>query len=141
MKSKKLRIVGFMAALISVCTIGGCSFGGGEDTGKLRDLEFTVVGEAEQPDALKDVIEEKKTKPFQVSYTLGDDMYIVVGYGEQATGGYSICVNELYETDDSIVLDTTLTGPEQGEQTVDTPTYPYIVVKTENTEDKNIKFE
>lgn len=140
-KCKVLKILGLMAALFSVCIIGGCTFGGGEDTGKLRDLEFTVVGEAEQPDALKDVIEEKKAKPFQVSYTLGEDMYIAVGYGEQATGGYSICVNELYETEDSIVLDTTLTGPEQGEQTVDTPTYPYIVVKTENIEDKNIKFE
>ena len=140
-KSKALKILGFIAALFSVCAIGGCSFGGGEDTGKIRDLEFTVVGEEEQPDALKDVIEEKKTKPFQVSYTLGEDMYIAVGYGEQPTGGYSICVNELYETEDSIVMDTTLNGPQQGEQTIDSLTYPYIVVKTENIEDKNIEFK
>ena len=63
-KFRTLKIAGVMASLLSVCIISGCSFGGGEEKGNLRDLEFTVVGEEEQPEALKNVIEEKKAKPF-----------------------------------------------------------------------------
>ena len=55
-----------------------------------------------------------------------------VGYGAQKTGGYSICVKDLYLTDSSIVLDTTLLGPKYSdEKKVMEESYPYIVIKTE----------
>lgn len=118
----------------------GCS-AGEEPTDKLGDLDFTVVGEREQPDALKEIIAEKKTSAFQISYTIGGDLYIAVGYGEQPSGGYSICVNAFYETEDSLYLDTTLIGPGKAENVTATPTTPYIVIKTENIEGKPITFQ
>lgn len=108
---------------------------------KLRDLEFTVVGEAEQPEALKDIIAEKSSNAFQISYTIGEDLYIAIGYGEQPSGGYSISVNAFYETPDSLLVDTTLLGPGSAENVTDTPTTPYIVIKTENISDKPIAFK
>ncbi|MCD8038513.1 MAG: protease complex subunit PrcB family protein [Lachnospiraceae bacterium] len=108
---------------------------------KLRDLDFTVVGEEEQPDALKEIIAEKSGKPFQISYTIGEDLYIAIGYGEQQSAGYSISVNAFYETEETLVIDTTLIGPGTAENVTDTPTTPYIVVKTENIEDKPIEFQ
>lgn len=128
-----------VCALIMMGMLCGCSTGTGEE-GKVRDLEFTVIGEDQQPEALKEVIEEKKTKPFQISYTQGDDLYISVGYGEQQTGGYSITVNELYETENEVVLNTTLAGPGVDETVTESLSYPYLVIKTEKT-DKNIIFE
>lgn len=113
-----------------------------EETGdKLRDLDFTVVGENEQPDALKSIIAEKSGSAFQISYTIGEELYIAVGYGEQPSGGYSITVNEFYETPDSIFVDTTLIGPNSAQNVTDTPTTPYIVIKTENIDDKPIEFK
>ena len=49
--------------------LSGC---GGEMTeeDKLKDIEFTVVGEDQQPDSLKEIIAEKSAEPFQISYTL-----------------------------------------------------------------------
>lgn len=38
---------------------------------KLKDLDFTVVGEAEQPDALKDIIAEKSKVHFRLAIPLG----------------------------------------------------------------------
>lgn len=108
---------------------------------KLKDLDFTVVGEAEQPDALKDIIAEKSKSAFQISYTIGEELYIAIGYGEQPSGGYSISVNEFYETPDSLFIDTTLLGPGSAENVTDTPTTPYIVIKTENIADKPIEFK
>ena len=58
----------------------------------------------------------------------------MVGYGEQATGGYSISVNELYLTENSIVIDTELKGPEKGETVGVEKSYPYIAVQTEYLE-------
>ena len=101
---------------------------------KVRDLEFTVVGEADLPEELKNVIGEKKTAPFKLTYTDDQNLYIVVGYGEQESVGYSIAVKELYLTENAIVADTELIGPQSGEETGVEKSYPYVVVKTEYLE-------
>ena len=77
-------------------------------------------------------IEEKKQEEFQFFFQDGNYLYLCVGYGEKETGGYGICVKEFYLTDSSIVLDTTLLGPNnQGEKIIAGKSYPYIVIKTE----------
>ena len=58
-----------------------------------------------------------------------------MGYGEQETGGYSISVRELYLTENAIVADTELLGPQNLEQTGAEKSYPYIVIKTEYLEE------
>lgn len=135
---KKLLLT-IMAAIITVAFMGCKTEDAAVD--KLKDLNFTVVGEGEQPDALKDIIAEKSKSAFQISYTIGEELYIAIGYGEQPSGGYSITVNEFYETPDSLFIDTTLIGPGSAENVTDTPTTPYIVIKTENIADKPIEFK
>ena len=63
---------------------------------KLKDLEFTVVADADLPGELKEIIDEKKELPFKLHYSNKDHLYIVVGYGKQNSGGYSIAVEELF---------------------------------------------
>ena len=123
--------------MLSVC-VCGCAMGGEKEV-KLRDLEFTVVAKEEQPEALVKVIEEKKVNSFQISYTLGEDLFLAIGYGQQQTGGYSISVDDLYETENNIVVDTTLLGPDSEEKVIDSITYPYVVIKTELI-DKDVDF-
>lgn len=113
--------------------LSGCSVGR-DDGGKVRDLEFTVVGDGEVPQELMKTIEEKKSDVFKLTYSDGQSLYIVSGYGEQPTGGYSITVEELYLTENSIVMDTDLKGPENGEDPGSEKSYPYIVIKTEYLE-------
>ena len=102
---------------------------------KLRDLDFTVVGDGEVPEELKKLIESKKAAPFKLTYSDGQGLYLVEGYGEQETGGYSIQVHQLYLTEESIVFDAELMGPQAGEDGGTEKAYPYIVVKTEYLED------
>lgn len=115
--------------MLSVFTLG-CQK---EDTtaDKVRDLDFTVVATENIPDELMEHVEEEKTQAFYRTYSDGDFMYLCVGYGEQETGGYSIAVNELYLTEDSVCLDTTLMGPGPGEEQIASKSYPYIVICTE----------
>lgn len=130
-----------MCAALVVCTLllASCAFLS-EETIKLRDLGFTVLSEEKVPEELLTIIEEKKSTPFQITYSDNEYLYICVGYGEQETGGYSIAVNELYLTESNICANTSLLGPDISEKGNKTPSYPYIVLKTEYL-DQTVLFE
>lgn len=130
---KRHRIAGRIAALTGLlCGLffAGCSLQSEEEL-KLRDLDFTVLSEEKIPEELKAEIEKTKDVPFQLTYQDKEHLYLCVGYGKQETGGYSIAVDELYLTDSSICVDTSLLGPEAAEKGGGSPSYPYIVLKTE----------
>lgn len=130
---KMLLVCCLLAWVFVVRVLTGCSVQK-EDQEKVRDLEFTVTGEADLPQELAQLIQEKKAAPFKLTYSNDQGLYIVVGYGEQQTGGYSIRVRELYLTENSIVIDTELLGPEKGEEVGVEKSYPYIAVQTEYLE-------
>ena len=115
LSGKMMLVVCLLAWVCIVRLLTGCSVAR-ESQEKVRDLEFTVVGENELPQELKALAEEKKAAPFKLSYSNDQGLFIVVGYGEQSTGGYSITVRELYLTENSIVIDTELLGPHKGEE-------------------------
>lgn len=132
-KLKRLAALSAGILLACACLLGGC-FGKAPEE-KIKDLEFTVVGADEIPRELVDMIEQKKTGEFRLTYTSGEDLYIAVGYGEQQTGGFSISVPEFYLTDNSIIIKTELQGPEQGTQQGASPSYPFVVIKTKFIEE------
>ena len=122
--------------MLTICLVfTGCTVSKEESSEKISDVDFTVVEDIDVPKEVKEVIEERKTNPFQVAYTMNEGTYIIVGYGEQATGGYSITADELYLAEDGVHVKTTLLGPDK-DVTVDAKvSYPYIVLKTEVTEE------
>ncbi len=133
-RKKKYSLICRIAAAglaVILTTAGGCGMVR-DHTEKLGDLEYTVLSPDEFPQELAETIEEKKQKVFRVTYTDNGYLYICVGYGEQETGGYSISVDEIYETANGIYLDTTLIGPQAGEDISQTPSYPYLVIKIED---------
>lgn len=117
----------------------GCSIQK-DDMEKMRDIEFTVIEERKLPEELKLHIDEVKEDPFEITY--GDEgyLYIAKGYGVKETTGYSIEVEECFETSNVICVETNLLGPPKGEEIVEEKTFPYIVVKIEYT-DKSVVFE
>lgn len=137
---KRQKPVAFLTILtILLCTLCGCTVGDDKPV-KLRDLEFTVISEEVLPDELKGLIEERKAKEFKITYTDNDTLYICVGYGEQKSGGYSIAVDDLYLTEESVYINTSLLGPSAADAAGSAASYPYIVIKTELL-DKPVTFE
>lgn len=114
-------------------TLMGCS-ASKESKDKVRDLDFTVAGNMDIPEELKKLIAEKQQQPFKLTYSDDQNLFIAVGYGVQPTGGYSISVNDLYLTENSVVINTELKGPEKGENAGTEQSFPYIVIKTEYLE-------
>lgn len=134
---RKKRGLLLLAVMLLGSVLGGCSV---EETNrtKVADIEYMIVEDAGIPEELMTMIEEKKAADFKMTYELGEDLYIVRGYGEQATGGYSIRITDCYLASNAILFDTELVGPRKGENVTASPSYPYIVVKTENRDQSTI---
>ena len=132
---KKIALL--LCCILITLTFYGCKEEQSE-VKKLKDLEFTVVEEADLPEELLTSINEKKSTPFKMTYSNDNYLYIVRGYGEQRSGGYSITADELYLAEDGIHFKTTLIGPGKDELVTQVITYPYIVVKTEFLDQKVI---
>lgn len=115
--------------LFAILCFAGCSVSSSGGA-KVADVDYTVVTEEKIPQELREKIEAKKESDFKMTYESGEDFYIVRGYGQQETGGYSIAVNELYQTVNAVYFKTTLIGPGEAETVKKVPSYPYIVVKT-----------
>lgn len=120
------KIILGLLVISLLCT--GCSIRK-EDNKKVRDLDFTVVAGKDVPEELRNLIEQKKQNPFKMTYDDQENLYIIIGYGQQQTGGYSIAVKELYLSDNAIYIKTNLIGPKQEERRDKVASYPYIVVK------------
>lgn len=125
-------LMGFLLLCLS-----GCS-GKDGDAEKKIELEYSVVSEDEIPEALKNMIQEKKESAFHFTYTEGGLLYFTEGYGKQSTGGYSIQVKEVYKQGNAIYCQTTLKGPSSRDEIIKAESYPYIVFVTKYTPEPTI---
>ncbi len=137
MRSKVKCFLSFF--LLLMLTLSGCGKKEGEIT-KVKDLDYTVVEEADLPDPLLELINKKKNNPFCFTYKSDSACYICQGFGTQETSGYSITVEELFLGTNAVYIKNTLLGPGNDELVIQTATHPFIVVKVEMT-DYNVVFQ
>lgn len=147
MQRRRMRVAEmrrWIGMLLCVCLMifgaAGCSTEKGENTDGRSEVEFTVVNPDKVPEELAQEIEKNKQGEIRMSYTDGGNMYLVRGYGEQKTGGYSISVVECTENESEIYLDTRLLGPANQEQISKEPSYPCLVLMIEARE-KEVKIQ
>lgn len=119
----------FLVILLIIILMGisGCT-NTNSKTKKLNDLEYTIVTDVEIPKEVRQLIADNKKTLMKLSYTDQGEQYLVIGYGEQETSGYSVEVLEVYETKNVIYVDTNLLGPQPNEEISTVATYPYIVI-------------
>lgn len=134
-----LSLLAIIMIALLLALVSGCTSPAAEKK-KLKDVDYTILEERDIPEKLTESIERKKEAEFKLSFETENDLYLVHGYGEQETGGYSIVVRELFLTENALYFDTELLGPENGSNPQKKPSYPYIVVKTKKYK-QNIVFE
>ena len=132
------KTIRLAALLLVFALLGGCGLGKKQE--ERTNLEFTVVDEDRLPEELARLVGVKKANAFKLTYADGGYLYLCIGYGKQETGGYSIAVNDLYETANAIYLDTSLIGPKEADGKNGNPSYPYLVIKTPFM-DKTVVFD
>ena len=106
---------------------------------RLRDVEFTVLDHDEIPEEFLAEIEASKEEPMMLTYGDKGYLYAARGYGVQDTTGYSVKVEQCYETENGIRVVTSLLEPEKEEKILKKKTCPYVVIKMEYT-DKEVEF-
>lgn len=139
---KKICMIGVLVLLV----VGFFVFVkiGKMDRKKVSDVEYTVLLEENIPEEIFDELEEYKYGVCKHSYIFEDKLYIVICYGKQDASGYTINVNELYESDNAIYVETTLMGTgvaesasmgmESKKTNVESSTCPYIVLELDRSE-------
>lgn len=128
---REKRWLGLLLLLCMLAGLAGCEKKEKELV-KIRDLEFTVLEDANVPEEMRKQINERKATPFTLTYVSDGYLYLAEGYGTQKSGGYSIRVSELFETEEEVVFRSELLGPGQNEAVLQMETHPYIVVKTQD---------
>lgn len=124
--------------LFCVTAAAGCTIEE-TDTSKISDVDYTVVSDEEIPQELMTQIEDGCSGELKLTYSDGEYLYIVRGYGEQPAGS-SIQVLDLYQTTNALCIDTQLLGSGENKENQTTSAYPYIVVKLPSSE-QNVVFE
>ena len=107
------RTGGLLCVLLLALLPAGCQFIRIEE-GERTPLEYTIVKQEEIPEEISELMEE------------------------QLTGGYSIQVEEVSESENAVFCKTRLIGPEKADAGSE-PSYPCIVLKIRETE-KPIEF-
>ena len=104
----------------------------------LRRVQHTEHGAGEDPGC--GIYEEEKDEPMKLFYADGGYLYAARGYGEQKTSGYSVRVTDCFEGEEGVYIETSLLGPDKGEEIRKSAACPYVVVKMEYI-DKQIIFQ
>ena len=123
----------FLMVLVATLAVSlaGCQFSKIEE-GERTPLEYTIVKQEEIPAEAAELMEQKKENAFQMTYQVGGVRYLMKGYGQQLTGGYSIQVEEVSESENAVFCKTGLIGPSE-DQAGSEPSYPCIVLKITDT--------
>lgn len=129
--------------ILTVFCMALCLFGCGvekTDESRVEDIDYCIVEEGDIPGELMEKIQEKKAADMKMVFENDDFVYIVRGYGEQETGGYSIQVTDVFLTKNAVVFRSNLVGPSKDEVKNAAPSYPYVVLKIQNM-GRNVIFE
>lgn len=109
--------------------------------GEIREVDYTVPGDDSLPEEVKKVLEAQGEEPFSLAYESGGFLYLMKGYGQQKSGGYSIRVERLYTSGQVIHVKTELIGPATREEQKGDGSCPVIVLKLEARKGSTVVFE
>lgn len=99
---RKIALWGCVLFLFAL-TLCGCSFIRIEEEQRVP-VEYTIAEPEEIPKEAAGMIEGKKAHRFQMTYQSGEDYYLIKGFGQQMTGGYSIQVEEVSASSNAVFL-------------------------------------
>ena len=94
-----------------------------------KEVSFTIISKECIPDSLAKLIEERKEEEMKLTYVDQGKRYIVIGYGRQNSGGYSIYIKDFYKTENALYVDTCLMGPKEKKEAQETASYPVMVLR------------
>lgn len=130
MKKRMKKYFYEICCVILLMGIMGCNFRIIPEEEEKREVEFVIVSEECIPREVAMLIENRKKEEMKLTYVDEENRYIIIGYGEQKSGGYSIYIKEFYATENALYVDTCLMGPKTKNENKECLSYPVIVLQT-----------
>ena len=82
------KVIVLLCWILLFAGMSGCLSGGAQE--ERISVAFQVVAFDKAPQKLQEIIEEHKKEEIKMTWEGDEGRYIIRGYGEQPTGGYSI---------------------------------------------------
>jgi len=92
-----------------------------------------------EPNEIKMLENDPLLKDKMVQGDINNSNYVILNMGEKNTGGYSIGVEKVEETDKNIIITVKENSPAPDAMTMQVITYPYTVVKVHSKKEIIIK--
>ena len=73
MRKNKIKIL--LVLTLAIVVTSACGYEKIKKT-KVKDMDYTVVAENEMPKEVKEIIEKRKDKEFQVTYSNNEDLLL-----------------------------------------------------------------
>lgn len=125
------KVLGIVVSALLAIMMSGCGIQK-EEAGDFRAIDYTVLKTAEIPEEVMELIQNQGEKAFQMVYKSDGWLYVMRGYGEQKTGGYSIRVLEVGAAGELLRVRSELIGPQTKEEQKGDSSSPYFVLKLED---------
>lgn len=87
----------------------------------------------ERPESVNTLVNENSMQEGLFSVVEGDKRYLLLSGGEVPTGGYTVVVGSIKETDAGIFVQATLKSPPPGQMVNEMVDHPYAVVAIKDT--------
>lgn len=137
---KRLYILSLtLVLIIDFCFLTGCNIEKTSDK-KIQDVKYEIIDDTELPYDVSNLYFESISENNRIYYSTKDTTYILICYGIMPYTGYTIDIDEFYETETNYIIDTTLIGPKTREQLVENESYPAIILKVAKKMEKPILF-
>jgi hypothetical protein len=92
-----------------------------------------------EPNEIKMLESDPLLKDKMKNDDISNSNYVILNMGEKNTGGYSIKVEKVEETDKNIIITVKEVNPAADAMTIQVITYPYTVVKVHSKKEIIIK--
>ena len=99
------------------------------DESKVADVNYEIIDYFNLSETLRQCYDLSTCKNTRLIYEDEGYQYLIICYGPMSTTGYSIEVNALYETKNTIIIDTTLKGPSKQDYVEEKESSPTMVIR------------
>lgn len=82
-----------------------------------------------EPNEIKMLQNDKQLKNKITAIEVQNSNFVILNMGEKSTGGYSIAIESVQETEKNIIISVKESSPEPGTMVTQGITYPFCVVK------------
>ncbi|UNC93405.1 Gmad2 immunoglobulin-like domain-containing protein [Candidatus Contubernalis alkaliaceticus] len=105
---------------------GNGSENGNDNEDNNNDHEEPIDSE-KLPEEIEDWLNSSLTMNMGQSRVYEDELYILVTYGEKATGGYEVNITDVNITGESVEVSVDFKAPKEGDMVTQVITYPYAL--------------